>query len=300
MRAMSIVRELQQDALNPKVRVSDLLRKALVVARKLGVGEFEGWIDKELSGYPTEHECPAYRQFHGEVKWRNQYHPWINVVFGESPHSEPLSKRSCGQSVGELEALMADGTSDGVLCMPFSSDLAHKASRGWANEMALFVPQSAVAGVLDTVRTIVLKWALKLEEEGIFGEGLSFSLAERKAAARVPTNITNFFGPVQTSQIQQSSEHSTQTVVVTGQLDLDKVRDLVAAIKGDLAQLDLPRDTKEELSADIATVEAQLAAPKPKPSVIRECLQSARRVFEGAGGSLAAQLAIRIGSLFAP
>jgi hypothetical protein len=45
----SSVLELQHDALQPDVRVIDLLRKSLVVAKKLGLGEFEEWVNAELN-----------------------------------------------------------------------------------------------------------------------------------------------------------------------------------------------------------------------------------------------------------
>lgn len=41
--------ELQREMLNGTIRVSDLLRKALVVARKLSLAEFQGWIQLEVN-----------------------------------------------------------------------------------------------------------------------------------------------------------------------------------------------------------------------------------------------------------
>jgi hypothetical protein len=46
MTSHSLVLELQQEAMNPGVKVSDLLRKALVVATKLNVNEFKQWIGR--------------------------------------------------------------------------------------------------------------------------------------------------------------------------------------------------------------------------------------------------------------
>lgn len=40
----SLVQELQQDALDNKVPVSTLLRKALVVASKLGISDADDWM----------------------------------------------------------------------------------------------------------------------------------------------------------------------------------------------------------------------------------------------------------------
>lgn len=46
----SVVIELQREALDRSIPASDLLRKALVVARKLSLPEFQSWIDRELNG----------------------------------------------------------------------------------------------------------------------------------------------------------------------------------------------------------------------------------------------------------
>lgn len=45
----SVIVELQREALDRNVHVSDLLRKALVVARNLALTEFQRWIELELN-----------------------------------------------------------------------------------------------------------------------------------------------------------------------------------------------------------------------------------------------------------
>jgi len=60
---------------------------------------------------------------------------------------------------------------------------------------ALFVGANSVYGILGTVRNTVLEWALRLEHEGIVGEGLSFSAEEKKKAKENPNiNIQHFQG----------------------------------------------------------------------------------------------------------
>ena len=44
----SLVLELQQEAMDPEVRVDALLRKAVVVATTLGIDDFRVWAEKEL------------------------------------------------------------------------------------------------------------------------------------------------------------------------------------------------------------------------------------------------------------
>ena len=63
----SIVIELQKEALDGDIPLSDLLRKALVVARKLKVKEFDIWVSKELEGYSDNSEIPNYRANHPEI-----------------------------------------------------------------------------------------------------------------------------------------------------------------------------------------------------------------------------------------
>ncbi|WP_448101071.1 AbiTii domain-containing protein [Luteibacter jiangsuensis] len=49
--------------------------------------------------------------------------------------------------------------------------------------------------ILNTVRTRMLEWALSLEEEGILGNGLSFSASEKQAAMQSQNiRIENFQG----------------------------------------------------------------------------------------------------------
>ncbi len=57
----SIVLELQDLAIGRDNNISDLLRKALLVASKLNLIEFKEWVNSELNGY-TEVGVPDYRK----------------------------------------------------------------------------------------------------------------------------------------------------------------------------------------------------------------------------------------------
>src|SRR5712691_4650814 len=94
----SIVMELQRDALDRTVPVSDLLRKALLVATKLGVRDLGEWIEHELNGYPEGADFPEYRQFRGQLKAFNPHQGgWIPLLSSDAPALEALSVRSCSQ-----------------------------------------------------------------------------------------------------------------------------------------------------------------------------------------------------------
>lgn len=80
----SVVVDLQTEAMSRSVPISDLLRKALVVARKLRVDDFREWIELELSGYGTSGDIPDYRETTGQVKAWNPYNGWIPVHFPDA------------------------------------------------------------------------------------------------------------------------------------------------------------------------------------------------------------------------
>lgn len=293
----SIVLELQRDALDRSFPISDLLRKALVVARKLKITEFESWINSELNGYDKAENIPEYRLVHGTVEAWNPFRGWQPVVFPEHEVQERLSKRPCNQSVAEIESLISR-EEKGSVQMPYSAKTQQQLRKAidFDTEITLIVPNASMVRIVDAVRTIVLNWSLKLEEDDILGEGMSFNPIEKGKAEKTSYNITNFYGPVQSPQIQQQTSHSIQISKIN-QFDLDAVKDFLHDLQSQINKLNLKEDLKQEMEAEVKTVEAQISSPKPKHNVIRESLSSIRSILEGAAGSLTAQLLARLGPL---
>jgi len=294
----SVVVELQRDALDRNVHPSDLLRKALVIARKLDLKEFQEWIDKELNGYGSSVKVPAYREVTGQIRGWNPYHGWVPVIFSKPEQGERLSLRPCGQSTAELEHLLQQNGKDSSLHIPFSQETQHRLSKGFdfQTEVTLFVPFTAIVRIIDAVRTIILNWALQLEKDGILGEELSFSLQEKDAAEKSSQNITNFYGPVQNPQFQQGGVQPIQ-VSTNLNIDLSALRSFLEMVRKTLGTIELPPDERREAEAELRTVESQIDSPKPKSSIITAGLESLRRILEGAGGSAAGQLLIELGKL---
>jgi AbiTii len=191
MAAMSLVQELQRDAYGSEVPVSQLLRKALFVARKLQVQELVQWIDRELKGYHNERTVPEYRELHGEVRAKNTVYGTIPVRFAQQFMEDLLCKHGLFVPIGEIESMVARGkqdpqaryvtefTADQMLFLQqhYDFDLPTPGPLMFAASM------SQLERVLDAVRNTVLEWSLKLEEDGIIGEGMSFTLEEKQAAS---------------------------------------------------------------------------------------------------------------------
>jgi hypothetical protein len=191
----SIIEQLQAEALDPRASVSDLLRKAKLVASKLGLGDAKSWIDQELNGYGStkDDDFPEYRVVHGQPRARNLVTgAWMPILIKPSRDKTVLrlcTMRKVGQSIGELEHLVSGGNK-GELYMEFEPELAEQVARGAGvqrTEMGIFVSLSVAAGILDVVRTKVLDWALRLEAAGVKGDGVSFT-SQEKALAQLGTS----------------------------------------------------------------------------------------------------------------
>lgn len=290
---MALVLELQREALNKNSTVADLLRLALVVARKLGVTEFEQWIDAELNGYKAgSPPVPAYRKLTGALKCWNPYNGWIPLHSRDPAMDAKLSKRATTQSIGELESMKPSGKDGGTFIMHFPKELEAQLMSGMDIELqpALLVGGAQLHGVIDAVRNIVLDWSLKLEAAGVLGEDMTFSHEEkdRAAGSSVQYQIENqtVIHGMSHSQLQQGTAGSTQ-VFLAPPLDLKAVAALVRELRDALPGAGLPPDTRAEVEADLTTVEAQTRSPKPRLPIIKEALRSARAVLEGAVGGAA-------------
>lgn len=285
-----LVFELQKDSMDSGTKVSNLLRKALVVSKKLGVIEIEAWLNNELSGYKSGDTVPPYRIIHGQVKAWNPYNGcWIPMICSDSSLVENLSKRAISLSIGELDALLEESdVGTGTLHLPFSPDIENFLIRHASLELqpTLVIGKTQLVGILNAIRNNILNWSLELEQKGILGEGMSFSNEEKKIAHQTSYNITNNIGSMQNSQLQQDSSGATQTLNVT--TESGDLKALVEELKNAIENLPLLQEQTQELHEAIATLEIQAKSSNPKQVIIGESLRTARNILEGTTGSIIA------------
>ncbi len=123
-----------------------------------------------------------------------------------------------------------------------------------------------------------------------------YGVKEVEAALSNPEKPTHYFPPVNIininnmvgSNIQQGTSHSNQS----GNIKLQNIPDInkfINKLKDDLSSISLPPDDKDEIETDIATIESQTESKRPKPNIIKESLNSIKRILEGASGSILAQ-----------
>lgn len=282
----ALVPELVNMASDPTVSTTDLLRRALVVVRRLAVPELVDWINSELTGYRQE-EVPDYRRLHGQLVAENPYNGVI-PFFAPPEMTELLTDFAARQSIPELIRLQSNETG---IFSHFPPDIEQRLIRmmresmGVAMRPALRFSTVQIEGIVETVRSRILDWALDLEGRGIIGEGMTFTQQEKLTVQQ----IHNHFGDVSGSQIQISSNGSTQTQTNTTGTDLEALKSLVQALGVALERAQ--GDAADELRAELATLKAQAESPKPKWDIIKATARSIKTVAEGVAGNILAGLA---------
>ncbi|MCU4813950.1 hypothetical protein FC679_15275 [Bacillus cereus] len=286
----AIVLDLQKEAYDSKSNVVALLRKAYVVARKLKLEEFGNWVNEELNGYQSYEKTPEYRNVCGQLKARDLYRGGlIPVLINDPKYADIITNRKLVQPISEIESYVGKKGNILVTFPVGQREILSKAI-GTETEYFLEVSKNQIGSIVDNVRNIVLEWSLKLEEEGILGEGMSFSKEEKEKAKNQGPLIS--FGSDASGvqiQIQQNTSNSSQTMQ-QGSVDLNKVEELLQTIKDNINNPDLVLSTKQsiEISESIKIIEAQKQLGNPDPNLIKEGFRTIRNVLEGITGSITA------------
>ena len=283
----ALVPELVIMASNPSVPTDDLLRRALVVAKRLNVGELVSWIDAELNGYKIDQEVPDYRTVRGLLRAIDLFSGRsIPLEVNSAKLAHTLSTMPLRQSITELEHLAA---SPSGVKINYGHEWHQALTEHLEDDLSPYVSVSSaqLLAVISSARNRILDWGLDLEGRGILGESMSFTQQEKQAVQEQHYH----FGNVSGSQIQISSNGSTQTQANTTGTDLEALRGLVEALGTALDRGTVQGDAADELRAELATLKAQAASPKPKWEIIKATARTIKTVAEGAAGNILGELA---------
>ena len=121
-------------------------------------------------------------------------------------------------------------------------------------------------------------------------------IEEMKRSREAPDQATEHFPPISVIRIEGDAIGSAihvgspraQQAVSSGDLNLDKVREIVGEFDAQAPSLPLPDGDATQLRADMAAVKVQTGLPTPDHYTIRGHLQSARAILEHATGGAAA------------
>lgn len=248
-----IVIRLQEMASDSNTSVPDLLRKALMIATKLGLEEFRSWALHELNGYDDFNDLPEYRKIRGDLRAQNPYHGLIPFLIQDPSTAEIVSLRPVFESIESLCHLATTNNKEGVLTYTFPPEqeaMLMKMQGGYALRPLLVVGHNQIAAIIERVRTHLLDWALRLETDGILGDGLTFSEGEReKAKTNQNINIHNFQGVLGDVSGSEINQHNELTITPGNFASLSKY----------LARCGVP-------STDVADLEAAIKVSPPPTS----------------------------------
>jgi hypothetical protein len=202
--AHSLIDDLQLDAADASVSVSTLLRKALVVAARLGVEDVPEWINRELSGYYGVDEIPRYRIVRGRVRAKLM-HRLIDVQFDTNEFEKNVSERRIDSSIADLESMLSE---EGTLTITYPAEaqaILRQIYDSPGTQFLCVIERARIASILDQIRNEVLRWAIALDKAGVRGEGLSFSQVEKEKAHGI---VVHNAGAITIGNIGDVSNHS--------------------------------------------------------------------------------------------
>jgi hypothetical protein len=284
---MTLLQDIQAAALDSNVDLADTLRKCKVLAFKLKHKEFADWVNHELSGYPDAKSTPKYRQFHldslghfsGPLGQQMQNAPIPSALL-------PDDLRHFATDVAVVNPVrnireMIRQSPDGGVQLPWPSDLVAWVQRrveiyeGMALQQAFrMFTTSHLEGILDTVRTRALDFVLAIEAENPAAGDVG-PRSEPAVPAATVTTIYNttinqgqaIIGNSGTATIDQGDVSFGSAIPFERRAELEellsRLRDALATVQG---------DDQAEAADALAKIEAQLANPEPKSTLIASYL----------------------------
>ncbi|MDH1004438.1 hypothetical protein [Acinetobacter junii] len=218
--------QLQGLASDPNSDIEELLNKALLVSRKLKIKEFRKWCELELEGYGDK-TLPEYRKLRGQLKAFNPYSGLIPFMIPDDLN-EVITTLRIKQSIGDIRVLlMQKGDSFQYLINNEAKNALMSLQEGFVKlEPRLMLYRPQLMSICTKVRSIVYNWSLKLEEDGILGEGLKFNEKEKEKAMSVThfniKNMQGVVGNVSGGTINQNNQMNIK------EMDFDSLAKLLA------------------------------------------------------------------------
>ncbi len=173
---MSLLRQIQDAAIDSSVDLPTLLRKCKVLAARLGNEDFKQWINNELVGYDCKNDLPIYRVLNVNSKGN------FSGAFGSSLRNAdiPLTcmPKEFRENLGHCYmmspvaaiASLVKNDNTGTLQEPWNPDVVAYFCQEIYEHMVCMqawkvIPASSLVAALDSVRTRILNFVLEIEAQ---------------------------------------------------------------------------------------------------------------------------------------
>lgn len=223
---MQLLARIIDGAITDDVKLVTLLRQCLILANDLDNESLKIWATDELNGYPDHNNMPEYRVT--SITAKGLFLGPLGASISDQPLAPSILKENhqwwattayLKEPVSSYERLAADPDKNGCATMNWPADLTAayqgKFIHGYAlNRAWQEIPMGAIAGVVDTVRTRILQFALEIQREigAAKGDEAPASAKVEQAVQTIIYGGTNIFH----STVGENAQFGGQRVVVEG------------------------------------------------------------------------------------
>lgn len=172
----SLISKITEGATSTSSSMGELLRLCIRLGKQLDNDELMQWAKFELTGYPTNDNLPEYRIHNSQVY--GHFSGWGGAQLRSAPIPRAVVDKDhrwlftnyLTEPVSELERL-AEMSGDATLQAPWAADTLlyyqqKEIYEGYHLTQAWRVMSKAtIAGVTDNIRTRILEFVLKIQEE---------------------------------------------------------------------------------------------------------------------------------------
>lgn len=225
MENKGIVLELQREALDNSSDIVGLLRKAKIIAYKLGLEDLTEWATKEVGGYTSTDladTIPKYRHISGgTLQFFNPYRGYCPTYIDDTELLKKLDSCIIYLGIPMITSYLKTEKSS-IFRYTFTPDtqkiLNNISTAPCEFSYSVKYPVNCLFQILEDVRNVIIDWTLLLESSGILGMDFSFSEKEIGIASSKESIVNyytaNIFLNSSNIQVQQYSTDTKQEISI--------------------------------------------------------------------------------------
>ena len=265
-----LVESIIADITNHDVSISDLLRKAHVLAFKLNNPTLKNWLNCEVNGYDSDAEIPRYRKLSavlfGQIEQNRGFAGSMIYHHFRLPIDHlPDKIKSLIQSwdyrspINEIQHILDSSKSDGCVRVTCSNQIIPLVSQAlesniYINQVWLEVPLYDLSNIVDSVKNKLLDIMLGIDTELELGVDFNWpQIQERvnKVVNHITAGVANF-GDYSTIEIANTSIAVNSDRITDEQLltKLSEIVNNISKINSDHEIVELLNEIKTELSTE--------------------------------------------------
>lgn len=250
---MTLLRTIQDAAIDADTSLATLLRKCKVLAARLNNDEFRNWVENELNGYSNIDDLPEYRVMTVNSKghFSGPFGSGLrnaDIPLGCLPEEfqDVMSRSLLMEPVASLEALLTNNDTSTAM-EAWSPDLTAAVGRQIYENMNCMqawkvIPLTKVIAALDSIRNRILNFCLEIEAEN--PEAGDAPLNSNPVSQEKVSQIFNTYISGNVQNVAHGNTHANQSATYT-ENDPKIFNDMLQSIA------DLNKPGKAEIEAAI-------------------------------------------------